>query len=177
VTTLEQYIKPAEKYGVELVYETAKQEWVGGFDGWRRQRRDQLPRAVDLTWMAPADRDRLLEDRERAFREYRAEFDRQKQEVAERLFRLRVELDRIAFRTGPTVGQRRRRSGDETTRAVQMLAGEGLITSEIALKLGISAAHVQRVLKGSRPPVSTPSFAGGLPVRTGKPRERVAVAA
>ena len=165
--TVAQFVTHAEKFGVEEVHETAFEVWGKELRGLR----EQLPPPEDIAWMAPAARDRLLDDRERAFREYRAEFEDRRQEVADRLLRLRVALD--AIQASRTL-YRRRRSRDETAMAVRLLADEGLIGTEIGEKLGISAAHVQRVLSSPRPPVSTPSYAGGLSVRNGKPRAVVA---
>jgi len=178
MTTLEEYIAHAGRYAVECVYEAAKGEWMAGLHARLSVLQDHLPAPVDITWMAPTDRDRLLDEHEQAFSIYRTtEFDNAKQEVVDRLFRLRVELDAIeAGRKGVrfTVGTRRRRSSTETAKAIFVLHDEGLITSEIAEKLGISAPHVQRVLKESRPPVLTPSFAGVSSVRNRKSDELVA---
>lgn len=100
--TLQEYVRHAELFGIDCVYETAEE--LG------------LP-AVDMAL-------------------------------------LRIELDDIeARRMGSryTVGKRRRRSADETHRAVVALSVAGLVTAAIADKLGIGEKRVVDLVKKPLP--------------------------
>ena len=137
---LEQFVRHAELFGVDCVYETAREVWAN-------ELRDGLPQPRDITWMAPLAREQLLDERERAFADYKAECRR----VVENLRRLRIELDAIERgRKGPggkfTVGQSRRRYNGESVAAARALKLDGLTTDEIRVKLGVSFKHAQRLL-------------------------------
>jgi hypothetical protein len=70
--------------------------------------------------------------------------------------RLQVELDALANRKRRrgrfASGKRRRRSTAETVAAVRQLRADGLVTSAIAEKLGLSDRYVRDCLRGSRTP-------------------------
>ncbi len=137
---LERFVRHAELFGGDCVDETAREVWAS-------ELRDCLPQPRDLTWMAPLARELLLDERERAFADYRAEC----RQAVENLRRLRIELDAIERgRKGPggkfTVGKSRRRFNGESVAAARALRLDGLTTNEIRVKLGVSFKHAQRLL-------------------------------
>lgn len=137
---LQRFVRHADLFGVDCVYETAREVWASKL-------RNGLPQPRDITWMAPLAREHLLDERERAFADYKAWC----RLVVERLHRLRIELDALERgRKGPggkfTVGQSRRRFNGESVAAARALRLDGLTTEEIRVKLGVSFKHAQRLL-------------------------------
>jgi hypothetical protein len=158
--SLRRYVRHAELFGILCVGSTVVTYWHG-----------LLPAPVDLTWITPAEQERILDERERVFAE-----------VHRAARRLQLELDRIeANRKGRsgrfTVGKRRRRSRAETAVAAQLLADDGLTRVEIAAKLGVSAKTIDNLLspgvvqtteplrervRGMKPPANQGVKTGGL---------------
>ncbi len=215
---LRPFVRHAELFGPECVFETATAMW------WKT-----LPSPVDLTWMGSPQRERILEEREQVFAQYRADVLRLRVEVdlitnrgaswkqnghrpkrakdikqavvtlaAEGLPPVEIARD-LGLRIGPPPKKgeldsraldpervvrmleshradtrRRRRSGQETREAAAALRAEGLITTEIAGKLGISPERVQRLLREQELQAAdrggfTPSNAGVLSARVANP--------
>ena len=129
---LVEFVRHAELVcGVECVGKTASQEW-----------RKFLPRPVDLTWIAATEREQILAEREQVFAE-----------VHHAARRLQIELDRIEAnrkRGRFTVGTRRRRSGPERLQQVRVLVADGLVTTEIADRLGVGFRHAQRLVRDAQ---------------------------
>jgi transposase-like protein len=162
--TLTQYVRHARRFGTEGVGQTAAREW-----------RRRLPSPVDLTWMAPGERERILDERQWTFAAVKADclrlqaeldaIDRSDAEEAER----RESMRRGGPRKNPHVS-RRRRSAGERLELVRVLLGEGLTTGEIATKLGVGFGHARRLrkaaLNGHEAPPATRASENG--VRTPK---------
>ena len=148
---LEEFVRHAQLFGTECVAETAAQEW-----------RRRLPAPADLAWMAPAERQRVLDEGAAVCGEVLAD-----------ACRLRIELDAAEAeqKNGRyTVGKRRRRSEVETARYAWALAlewGENNrgIERKIADKLGISDAYARRALNLGRTMAETPEKAPRNPSR------------
>jgi len=132
------YFRHAERFGPEFVFETAEAAWTSEVVASHRELRKRLPRPRDITWMAQAGRDLLLDEREVAFAGYHAEYDRLLAEVRTSLVRLRVEIDMIGAR-GPRWQRNAHRptSTAELKRAVATLAADGLPSVEIARALNL----------------------------------------
>ncbi len=132
------YFRHAERFGPEFVFETAEAAWTSEVVSSHRELRKRLPRPRDITWMAQAELDLLLDEREVAFAGYHAEFDRLLAEVRTSLVRLRVEIDMIEAR-GPRWQRNAHRptSTVELKRAVATLAADGLPSVEIARALNL----------------------------------------
>jgi DNA-directed RNA polymerase specialized sigma24 family protein len=137
VSDLAAYVRHAELFGTECVYETAQ-------DGWLNERRREFP-PIDLMRMTPAERDEFLAEREQAFAAYKRDVEH----AVRWLQRLRLELDSIEagrMRGRYHVGRCRRRSRAETRVAAQLLADEGLTRVEIAEKMGVSVKTIDNAL-------------------------------
>jgi hypothetical protein len=166
--TLAAYIRHAERFGTECVVETFTDEQTRAFAGWHRELRRMLPPPVELTWLPPHERERVLDEREAVFADYRRRYEEEFPRVADRGHRLQAECDALdnkdatgatrvpvtvvdddgrEHKRAVTVGRsRRRRLNGEAAAMAQALQREGLITSEIAEKLGVSFKHAQRLL-------------------------------
>ena len=146
------YARHARLFGTELVYETFAAEELRCLAEEHHRLREMLPRPVELTWLPPCEVSRILDERETIFAEYRRRYDAMHLEMTERLLRLRAELDELDREH--TVGKitvvdredgskttsgtsRRRRMNGEAVEMAQALRREGLVTSEIAEKLGV----------------------------------------
>jgi hypothetical protein len=155
--TVAKYERHAQRFGVECVYETARMELRVALLEERARLHAALPAPVDLAWMTPDERDRILDDRVPAFAACRRSYETTKDEMERDLLRLRIELE--AIESARPVGlrglgrpSRRRRSTAETTEAVRQLRAEGKIPLYIAEKLGITEATVRRLLKAENEP-------------------------
>lgn len=126
---LEAYVCHARLFGAECVMETFKAELL-------RAR----PCPVDLLQLTAREQDHVFAGREALRRD-----------MSEATIRLRIELDQLERerkgRSGRfTVGKARRRINGETAAMARSLSHDGLVASEIAAKLGVTARHVDRLL-------------------------------
>ncbi len=142
------YIRHAELFGTECVYETAQDQWVAEvvarFVARHRDLRKRLPRPRDIGCMTPAASEQLFDERESVFADYRASYAASwrhlRDELNRDLLRLRVELDMLDAR-----GPRWRRNAHKPTsaaelkRAVATLSADGLPPIEIARELNLRA--------------------------------------
>jgi hypothetical protein len=138
--TFTAYVTHARKFSTEAVYETARQDVTT----WARQAK---PRPADLAWMTPDAREQVFTERE-AYR-------RQLEEAQDWLLRLRVELDTIEAnrkRGHYTVGNKRRRSPEETVAAARLLLDEGLVELAVANRLGVSKKRLRQLVRDHAKP-------------------------
>jgi hypothetical protein len=169
---LDRYVRHAELFGTECVYETAAQMWPA----WAALVREELdavheahPAPVDLTRAVPADHDRRLDEYQRRFKTYKKRVGEAELRLAKckhmrglgqpvrvdraeaMLLRLRVELDMVDAR-GPRWRRNGRKptSAGEVKQAVATLAADGLAVAAIASEVGIDVDRVQRLIDSHR---------------------------
>jgi hypothetical protein len=147
MTALAEYVRHAERFGGELVFETARSEWVNRLAGEMNELRRSLPPPADITWMAPEERERLLDRREIAFADYHDEVSKRTRRVRDDLMRLRIVCDESEAKRNGKRKAVRRRLAEDTVIMVKQLRSERFPIPVIADKLGITDAHVKRCLR------------------------------
>jgi hypothetical protein len=146
------FARHAQYFGIECVLETFEDVLTRAFADEHRKLRATLPGPVDLTWLSESERERILDEREQVFAEYRRRYDELLRHVRDCHLQLRVELDEIERnRKGGrfTIGRNRRRVNGEAVEMARTLRRAGLVTGQIADKLGVSFKHAQRLLRAS----------------------------
>lgn len=173
---LDRHIDHARRFGTGMVLETFMRHRSAAFER-HRELCAALPRPVELTWLPERERVLVLEERGRLFADYGRSYASEVADCSRELAVLRAELDELDRGNGATgaaagvdratgrtftVGKpRRRRLNCEAAVMARALRERGLVTSEIAAKLGVSFGHAQRLLaSNTRANPANPRFQG-----------------
>jgi hypothetical protein len=135
------FVRHAALYGDEIVVETAREMCTAYAN---RLRLETIPPPVDITWMVPADRDRLLDERIAAREAFRAELIAMKRDLE----RLPAEIALARAKAGKTKTAQtpRRRTTPALREQVLALHERGLVVSAIGNTLNVSDRRVRELL-------------------------------